>query len=92
MLTEERNLCMGCMSVLDENGKCRCGFDEDAPMDEACIPLRTVVGERYIIGRMIKMDGEAVTYIGFDKENEEKVFVQEFLPENLQKEMNFPEK
>ena len=85
MLTEERNLCMGCMSVLDENGKCRCGFDEDAPMDEACIPLRTVVGERYIIGRMIKMDGEAVTYIGFDKENEEKVFVQEFLPGKLAK-------
>ena len=85
MLTEERNLCMGCMSVLDENGKCRCGFDEDAPADEACIPLRTVVGGRYLIGRMIKIDGEAVIYIGFDKENEEKVFVQEFLPGKIAK-------
>ena len=71
MLTEEKNLCMGCMSVLDENGKCRCGFDEDAPTDEICIPVRTVIGGKYLVGRMIKMNGEAITYIGFDKENEE---------------------
>jgi hypothetical protein len=35
LLAEERNLCMGCMSVLDENGNCRCGYNEDAPTDEA---------------------------------------------------------
>lgn len=85
MLTEERNLCMGCMSVLDENGKCRCGYNEDAPTDESCMPVRTVVGERYIIGRMIKIDGEAITYIGFDKENEEKVYIQEYMPGKLAK-------
>ena len=85
MLTEERNLCMGCMSVLDEEGKCRCGYDEDAPTDEAAMPVRTVVGGRYIIGKMIKMNGEAITYIGFDKENEEKVFIQEYMPGLLAK-------
>ncbi|MBQ7874401.1 MAG: PASTA domain-containing protein [Oscillospiraceae bacterium] len=85
MLTEERYLCMGCMSVLDENGNCRCGYDEDAPTDEACIPVRTVVGERYIIGRMTKMNGEAITYIGFDKENEEKVFIHEYMPQKIAK-------
>ena len=85
LLAEERNLCMGCMSVLDENGNCRCGYNEDAPTDEACIPVRTVIGEKYIVGRMMKINGEAITYIGFDKENEEKVFIQEFMPGKIAK-------
>ncbi len=85
MLTEERNLCMGCMSLLDESGKCRCGFDEDAPTDEACIPLRTIVGGKYIVGKMMKINGESITYIGFDIENEEKVFIQEYMPGKLAK-------
>ena len=85
LLAEERNLCMGCMSVLDENGKCRCGYNEDAPTDEACIPVRTVIGEKYIVGKMIKINGEAITYIGFDKENEEKVFIQEYMPGKIAK-------
>ena len=85
MLTEERYLCMGCMSMLDENGNCRCGYDEDAPTDEACLTVRTVVGGRYIVGRMVKMNGEAITYIGFDKENEEKVFVHEYMPQKIAK-------
>lgn len=85
MLTEERKLCMGCMSVLDENGNCRCGYNEDAPTDESCMPVRTVVGEKYIIGKMIKIDGEAITYIGLDKENEEKVYIQEFMPGKIAK-------
>ena len=80
MVTDERNLCMGCMSVLDENGNCRCGYNENALTDEACIPERTVVGNRYIVGRMIKKNGESITYIGFDRENEEKVFIQEYMP------------
>lgn len=80
MLTEERKLCMGCMSLLDENGNCRCGYNEDAPTDGDSIPVRTVIGEKYIVGRMIKRNGESIVYIGFDEENEEKVFIQEFIP------------
>lgn len=83
MLTEE--LCMGCMSVLDEEGKCRCGYNEDAPTDENCIPVRTIIGEKYIVGKMIRMNGEAITYIGLDKENEEKVFIQEYMPGKIAK-------
>ncbi len=85
MLAEEKNLCMGCMSVLDENGNCRCGYNEFDPTDEACLQVRTVVGGRYIVGNMIKMNGEAITYIGFDKENEEKVYIQEYMPEKIAK-------
>ncbi len=85
LLTEERYLCMGCMSVLDETGNCRCGYDEDAPTDEACVPVRTLIGGRYIAGRMVRMNGEAITYIGFDKENEEKVFIHEYMPKKIAK-------
>ena len=76
MITEEHSLCMGCMSILDENGKCRCGYDEDALTDSAGLQVRSVVGGRYIVGRMIKMDGEGIMYIGYDNENEERVYVR----------------
>lgn len=82
---EKKFLCMGCMSRLDENGKCRCGYDENAPTDSACLPVRTVVGNRYLVGRMIKMNGEGITYICFDTENEERVFIEEFMPQNMAK-------
>ena len=86
MITEERNLCMGCMSPLDENGKCsRCGYDENAPTDSACLPVRTVVGDRYLVGRMISMNGEGITYICFDKENEERAYIEEYMPQNMAK-------
>ena len=85
MITEERYLCMGCMSRLDENGKCRCGYDENAPTDSACLPVRTVVGSRYLVGRMISMNGEGITYICFDTENEERAFIEEYMPQNMAK-------
>lgn len=85
MITEERYLCMGCMSRLDENGKCRCGYDENAPTDSACLPVRTVVGNRYLVGRMINMNGEGITYICFDTENEERAFIEEYMPQNMAK-------
>ena len=76
---------MGCMSRLDENGKCRCGYDENAPTDSACLPVRTVVGNRYLVGRMINMNGEGITYICFDTENEERAFIEEYMPQNMAK-------
>ena len=85
MLTDERNLCMGCMSVLDENGNCRCGYNKNELTDEDCILAGTILGEKYITGRMIKRNGESIIYIGLDKENEEKVYIQEFFPGKLAK-------
>lgn len=73
------------MSRLDENGKCRCGYDENAPTDSACLPVRTMVGNRYLVGRMISMNGEGITYICFDTENEERAFIEEYMPQNMAK-------
>lgn len=83
MLTEEKYLCMGCMSRLDENGKCRCGYEEDSLTDPACLPVRTVVGNKYLVGRMLSMNREGITYIGLNTEKEEKVFIYEFMPQEI---------
>lgn len=83
MVTEELNLCMGCMSKLDEDGKCRCGYDAEVPVDPACLTPGTTVGGRYLVGRTLDMNGEGITYIGFDKEKEERVFVREFMPQRI---------
>ena len=73
------------MSKLDENGKCRCGYDENEPTDSQCLAVRSTVGGKYLVGKMIRMDGEGITYIGLDKENEERVYVREFMPQKIAK-------
>lgn len=71
------------MSRLDENGKCRCGYEEDALTDPACLPVRTVLKEKYLVGRMLEMNSEGIVYIGFDTEKEEKVFLYEYMPQEI---------
>lgn len=83
MLTEEKYLCMGCMSRLDENGKCRCGYEEDALADPACLPVRTVLKGKYLVGRTLEINSEGIIYIGFNTEKEEKVFIYEYMPQEI---------
>ena len=54
---------------------------------EMCIRdrIRTVVGNRYLVGRMISMNGEGITYICFDTENEERAYIEEYMPQNMAK-------
>ena len=83
MITDERSLCMGCMSQLGPDGRCTCGYDPEAPVDPACLTPGTVLGERYMVGRALSMSGEGISYIGFDRQEEERVVVREFMPQAL---------
>ena len=50
MLTD--NLCMGCMRELGEEKVCpHCGLHADFVQESPLLPLRTVINDRYIIGK-----------------------------------------
>lgn len=79
------NLCMGCIKEIGNVQQCPfCGFHNDTVAPAPYLPLRTVIGGRYTVGKVISASGDGVTYIAWDNESRETVTVREFLPvENI---------
>ncbi len=79
-------LCMGCMNQMeDQITVCpHCGFNERELKQEGYyLTPGTVVGGKYIIGRALSYGGYTVTYIGMDAENNRKVLIKEYLPNDF---------
>ena len=78
------NLCMGCMRDKGEEEVCPfCGYSDEAPRFPSYLAPRTVVNNRYIVGKVLSYNGESVTYIGYDVIGERKVKVHEYFPDTL---------
>lgn len=74
--------CMGCMNPLTEDTACEyCGFSidtyESAP---CCLPLGTMLTERYLIGKVIGEGSFGITYIGRDLLLDIVIAVKEYFP------------
>ncbi len=79
-------LCMGCMNQMEDNlSTCpHCGFNEAALQQESYyLTPGTVVGGKYIVGRVLSYGGHTVSYLGMDAEAERKVVVKEYLPSDF---------
>lgn len=77
-------LCMNCMKEIGKLKRCpHCGFHADSPQTAPYLPLRSVVGNRYLIGRLVDFNGEGATYHGWDLANRTPVSVREFLPDAI---------
>lgn len=75
------NLCMGCMKEIGEAQQCPfCGFHNNSTAPAPYLPLRTVIGGRYTVGKVISASGDGVTYMAWDNESRTPVTVREFLP------------
>ena len=78
------NLCMGCMENKGDLTVCPyCGYSENVPRIQSCLPPRSLISGRYLIGKVLAYNGEGVTYIGYDTVSDRKVAVREFFPEAL---------
>lgn len=83
--TAQKRLCMGCMAPLEPAvGRCpRCGFDNSAPASGEFLRPGSVLTARYIVGRLISSNGEGAFYLGYDKEEDCKVWIAEYAPDTL---------
>lgn len=78
------NLCMGCMNELYGEKQCpKCGYYVDSPQISPYLPLKTLIGEKYIIGRVLSSNSEGVTYMSYDVEKNLPVIIREYLPEKF---------
>lgn len=78
------NLCMSCMRPIGDEKQCPyCGYHSDSPQLAPYLPIRSVVANRYLIGKVIEFNGDGVTYAAWDMSERIKVKVREFLPDAI---------
>ncbi|MEG1874040.1 MAG: protein kinase [Angelakisella sp.] len=78
-------LCMGCMTPL-EPGRAvcpRCSYDNSIPNPRGTLPAGTVLGDGYIVGRVVRQNDLTITYLGLHQQKNIKVYVEEFFPRSL---------
>lgn len=85
MSTEQR--CMGCMQPLETEGaNCpHCQYPTAGVNPPEYLPIRTVLNERYMVGRVLEIGGDSAVYIGLDQQDGSRVTVREFFPPLLAK-------
>ncbi|MBQ9870185.1 MAG: protein kinase [Ruminococcus sp.] len=77
-------LCMGCMNELDPSGQCQyCSYTENIPHLQAYLAPKTVLDNRYIIGKMLSYNGEGASYICYDMVGKCKCVCREYMPDTL---------
>lgn len=78
------HLCLGCIRDKVGEGPCPyCGFDPSAVLPANCLPVKTLLQQRYAVGKKLDQNGEGIGYIGYDVEADTAVYIREFLPENM---------
>ena len=74
-------LCPNCMNDSGGERICPvCGCDSTEQNGSDCLPVRSVIANRYTVGRAKKRNGEGITYIGWDSSESAPVTVREYFP------------
>ncbi len=77
-------LCLGCMSDNGGETVCPiCGFDNASQNPSYALPLKSLLENRYFIGKTLSADGEGITYIGWDNSKNCKITVKEYFPKGF---------
>ncbi|EIC22776.1 protein kinase domain-containing protein [Thiorhodovibrio frisius] len=85
MDTNPAALCPGCFQSKGHANPCpHCGFDETAPRPVQALPVRTLLHDQFIVGRVLgKPGGFGITYLAWDRLLEATVAIKEYLPREL---------
>ncbi len=72
---------MSCMKEIGSEKQCPyCGFHVDSQQNSDYLPVRTVLGNRYLVGKLLEFNGDGATYMGLDLSTRETVNIREYFP------------
>ena len=75
---------MSCMRPIGDEKQCPyCGYHVDSPQLSPYLPIKSVVANRYLVGKVLDFNGDGVTYAGWDLTERVAVKVREFLPDAI---------
>ena len=77
--------CMGCMQPLEKGAaSCeRCGYPAGGVNPAEYLQVRTVLADRYLLGRVLEIGGDSAVYIACDQTDGSVVTVREFFPAGI---------
>lgn len=78
-------LCMGCMRDKGDARVCAvCGFEEGTPPDRpGQLWPRTILADKYLIGRVLGQGGFGITYLAWDLLLDRKLAIKEHYPREI---------
>ena len=77
-------LCFECMELKGDHRVCpHCGSTTTPKQLFPLLPLGSLVGGRYYIGKAIRQNGEGITYVAYDNKEFRRCTVREFFPDGL---------
>ncbi len=72
------------MREIGEKKQCPyCGYHSESVQIPPYLPIRTVISNRYLVGKMLEYNGEGATYIGWDLTEKKAVKIREFIPDSF---------
>lgn len=76
---------MGCMNPLpDGRTECGiCGYRTNGQNPPPALPVRTLLSDRYLVGKLLEIGGDAAVYLGYDEVLKAPIYIREFLPDTL---------
>lgn len=83
-MENDLKLCMGCMCHKEYSGPCEmCGYLDNTAYLPSYLAPKTVLMNRYIVGRLLSHNGEGAVYIAYDTEKNKAVEIKEYMPDLL---------
>lgn len=78
-------ICLGCLNeVTDETSRCPlCSFSLEDPVRDDVLAPKSILNNRYVVGKALEIDGEGITYIGFDADLKNAVIIREYFPNSI---------
>ncbi|MBP3568377.1 MAG: protein kinase [Lachnospiraceae bacterium] len=81
---KDKWLCENCLQECEAEVCRYCGNQSTmADSPAGCLAPKTILGNRYIIGRVLGRGGFGITYLAFDMAEERRVAIKEYLPDSL---------
>lgn len=83
MINTDR-LCPGCMNDNGGENICSiCGYDMSTQNGKEYLPVKFLLSERYIIGKVLFCNTEGVTYLAWDNSADTAVHIKEYFPKGV---------
>lgn len=78
-------LCMNCMTErpIGDEPCPHCESSADESQRPNALPLKTMLQNRYLVGMAKKVNGEGISYIGYDSVLNIKTLIREFFPQTM---------
>ncbi len=84
-MSDNKRYCMGCMKLIKEDAAVcpHCHYPADSRQDSPYLSQGSKIAERYIVGKVISMSNDSITYIGLDVFTGEPINICEYYPHKI---------